>query len=113
MKKIIRLTESDLVQIVKRTINEMDKDMTETDIKTMEMFGHCLGRTEEPCKYTVKDLEYEILDDDFDIDNKLKRIGLKLTKSSQDADGFVEYRIWDNDVYWQKYDAYRQKFKLD
>jgi hypothetical protein len=104
MKKVIRLTESDLVRIVKRTINEMDKDMTETNIKTtMEMFGHCLGRTEEPCKYTVKDLYYEILDDDPDIDKKLKRIGLKLTKSSQDADGFVEYRIWNNDVYRQVY----------
>ena len=103
MKKVIRLTESDLVRIVKRTINEMDKDMTETDIKTMEMFGHCLGRTEEPCKYTVKDLYYEILDDDPDIEKKLKRIGLKLTKSSNDSDGFVEYKIWDNDVYRQVY----------
>jgi len=106
MKKVVRLTESDLIRIVKRTIREMDGDMTETDRKTMSMFGHCLGRTEKPCKYTIEDWEYEILHNDFDMDKKLKRIGLKLSKSSEDSDGNFEYKVWDNDIY-------RQRFNLD
>ncbi len=103
MKKIIRLTESDLVSIVKRTISEMDENMTEEDRKTMSMFGHCLGRTEKPCRYTVEDWEYEILDNDFDIDEKLKRIGLKLQRGSGPD---YEYIIRDNEIY-------RQIFNLD
>ena len=103
MKKVIRLTESDLIRIIKKTIKEMDEDMTETDRKTMSMFGHCLGRTEKPCRYTVEDWEYEILDNDFDIDEKLKRIGLKLQRGSGPD---YEYIIRDNEIY-------RQIFNLD
>jgi len=79
--------------------NHTERDIAENNDEVYNMFGHCIGRTEKPCKYTHSDLEYEILDNDFDMDIKLKRIGLKLTKSSEDADGFVEYKIWDTDVY--------------
>ena len=106
MKKIIRLSESDLTRIVKRVINEMDDEKSD---EVYNMFGHCIGRTEKPCKYTHSDLGYEILDNDFDMDIKLKRIGLKLTKSSEDADGFVEYKIWDIDVYNDMFNQYTKK----
>ena len=45
MKKIIRLSESDLTRIVKRVINEMDDEKSD---EVYNMFGHCIGRTEKP-----------------------------------------------------------------
>jgi len=79
MKKVIRLTESDLIRIVKRVIKEHDDEKFEGYETLINYFGHCKG-SEKPCYYNKEEtpIEFEILDNDMDVDSKLKRIGLKL-----------------------------------
>jgi subtilisin-like proprotein convertase family protein len=92
MRKVIRLTESDLVRLVKRIINEQKEFETEESL--LSIFGHCKGRTEKLCEYEEGDWRFKILDDDPDIDIKLKRIGLKIGK------GWNFYTV--KDINWGK-----------
>jgi hypothetical protein len=114
MKRIIRLTESDLERIVKRVISEQDEDWGETDRgeeRLQELIEEARDILENECGYDIHDLnlmsEYDIVmalrDEGYgDLPNDIE--------SLMDQEGFDTEldENWDDFDMKRKYDKYKR-----
>jgi len=133
MKKIIRLTESDLTRIVKRVIKEQDEELGQTDKgeeRLQELIEEARDFLENECGYDIEEInsmsEYDIVealyaDNNEDLADEIEELlnqeGFD-TELDEGWDDFIQKKRYPEDYKRENYrklpkDVFRSGSKID
>jgi len=133
MKRIIRLTESDLTRIVKRVIKEQDEELGQTDKgeeRLQELIEEARDFLENECGYDIEEInsmsEYDIVealyaDNNEDLADEIEELlnqeGFD-TELDEGWDDFIQKKRYPEDYKRENYrklpkDVFRSGSKID